>query len=93
MKFKAKPHEIEAFRFDNGKSRVPPWFQKLYESGKAMVVMNNKDQYISVETKGGIHKAFLGDWVCMNKGGTVFVLSNAEIEQEFIPIYSDLKNV
>lgn len=83
MRLQSKPHEIEAFRFEERKTKPPQWFRDAYHTGKVMVTMNNKDQYILIFTKSGAHKAHMGDWVCRNSEGTLFVLSNTEVEKDF----------
>lgn len=82
-KFISQPHEIEAFQFFIGAPAPPEWFVKAVEESRAFVVINNNDQYIIVQTKEGWHKARVGDWVCINASGTMFVLSDEELRRGF----------
>ena len=84
MKFRSKPHTIEAFQFKADlKQEYPDWFIEAMKIGKVFVVINSKEQFISVETKGGVHKAYSGDWVCWNADLTLFVMSDKEIQNNF----------
>jgi len=84
MKFKSKPHTIEAFQFTGRDIKPPKWFVEAYEKGQAIVTLDYKDiSYIVVVTKSGTHKAFIGDWVCINASNTMFVLSDEELKRGF----------
>lgn len=85
MIYRSKPHTIEAFQFTGAKVKPPAWFLAAYEDGKAMVTLNAQSQYITVFAKDGAHKAFVGDWVCRNGTGTLFVLGNEELHESFEP--------
>lgn len=86
MKLKSKPHEIEAFQFVGRETKTPDWFKEEYEKGRAFVTMGEfkgNVPSILVKSKRGTHTAYLEDWVCINAKGTLFVLSNEEIENGF----------
>lgn len=89
MKFRAKPHEIEAFQFVKGKIIPPKWFTNAYKTGRALVTMNNTDRYITVFNGANSMKAYDGQWVCINKTGTLFVLSDEEIKEQFDAVLCD----
>lgn len=83
MKLEAKPHIIEAFEFTHNMTDPPDWFVNAYKTGSALITINAKEQYISVSSKHGLHRAYYGDWVCLNQSGTMFVLSSEEINRGF----------
>jgi len=84
MKFRSKPHTIEAFQFKADlKQEYPDWFMEAMKIGKTFVVINSKEQFILVETKGGEHKAYTDSWVCLNSHNTMFVMSDEEIKNNF----------
>lgn len=86
MLFTSKPHTIEAFQFTGERKTKPPkWVLNAYNSGSLRVIMNEKNNYIIVDNDQGSYKANIGDWVCINKYGTMFVLRDAELKADFDP--------
>lgn len=83
MKFKSKPHEIEAFQFKGNESEYPNWFLELYRVGGVFITITNKNQYIEIITKRGSLKAFMGEWICKNSSNNLFVLSEEELKNGF----------
>jgi len=83
MKFKSKPHEIYAFQFESRKTKPPRWFLDLIPKNTAAVVINGREEYISVHQGVSYQKARVGDWIAKDNTGRITVLSQKEMDAKY----------
>jgi hypothetical protein len=87
MRYRSKPHTIEAFQFtlENLKqTTIPKWFDDALKDNRAQITINSKDQYICLYSPdGGVRKAYIDDYICLNSVGIIFPLPEEEFEKDF----------
>ncbi len=83
MNYRSKPYTITAFKFN-----IPfvqheiKWYWELVKTGKVATTYNGQDSYITVySNNGNIEKAYVGDWVCLNDQGKLFVIDGETFEK------------
>lgn len=80
-KFRKKPVEIEAFRFEPVFNEqmfhivakdAPLWFLKAECDGKAKIWNDDEEPYCMIETLEGRMKANAGDWIIKGVKGEIY---------------------
>lgn len=85
MRYKSKPHTIQAIRFGHqGLAKWPDWVISAYETGKIQITFNHKQKYITIyDENGGERKVYPGEYLCTNDSGTLFPLTLEELQRGF----------
>jgi len=83
MKFRSKPHEIDAFQFESKQTKPPQWFLDLVPKNTVAVVINASEEYISVHQGVTYQKARVGDWIAKDDTGRITVLSQKEMDAKY----------
>lgn len=85
--FKLVPRPVLAFQWlpESEEFAYPKWFADMVETGRAYVVLNNKDQYISLSNKRGDYKGLVGDWVVKDEYGHIYVVSSSTFHARYEP--------
>ena len=86
MIFKSKPHTIRAFKFTLDMQEPPQWFSDAVVRGNAAItigIKGDKKDYIRIYNLDRGGKAYLGDWICINDAGVIFILSQDELNNAF----------
>lgn len=83
MQYRSKPHTIEGFKVEHN-CVAPDWFNKAIVIGRVIVVNNDKNLHVLItDIKGGVRRAYEGDYVCINNLDTIFPLSQEEMKKDF----------
>lgn len=87
-KFKAIPHQIDAFYFDGDISMKPPkWFVDAFHKGDVQITIDEKEgSYIVIYGNDQVEKAHKGYWICKHENGKMFTLSDERFKGSFEPI-------
>jgi len=84
VKYRSRPHDISAFRFEGEKTKAPEWFYLASEVNKVRVVLNDRERAIYIENQpGDVVKAYLGQWICMDDKGIIFPLPPSEFVRRY----------
>lgn len=81
--YTARPHTIRAFYWSGENLKPPTWFREAYHEGKIQVTINSKEKYIAIYDNQGVKKAFPESWICMDKEGNIFTMSNQRFKESF----------
>lgn len=80
----SKPHQIQAFRFNDATMKAPKWFLKAIETKHASVTLNGDKRYVTLYSRAGnIERAQWGDWVCINSSGKLFTISDEDFQEAY----------
>lgn len=82
----SKPHTIRGFRIELPFKNVPApdWLLAAYKRGEAFCTCNSKDNYITLRKEGGFIRGYVGQWLCINESGTLFFLTQEEVDRGFV---------
>ncbi len=92
MKFKSKPLEVEAFRFEKPNDKFhrwlrgcPTWFTYAYTTGIVQITIRADAQYVTIYQNGDVRTANAGDMIVRNDYGRIFPMGADEFNEAFIP--------
>lgn len=83
MKYKSKPHTINAFQFTGGKITVPEWAKKHIKLGKITYTNYKNDEYVTVYSGDTTTRGRPSDWICEDNHENIFILSNKSFLEKF----------
>lgn len=77
--YRLTPRSVLAFQWlpETPEFSYPKWFEDMIVNGRAYVVLNDKDQYISLSNKRGDYRGLIGDWVVKDEYGHIYVVSSS----------------
>jgi hypothetical protein len=89
--FRLKPRTALAFQWlpDDPDFTYPKWFEDMVVTGRAYAVQNGNERHISLSNKRGEYKGLVGDWICKDEYGHIFVVSQSTFHERYV---SDAKD-
>lgn len=70
----------------------PEWFTDAYYKGKIYIVNNPKQKIVSIDHRGGFIRVEEGSWICLNKAGVIFAITDAEFQEAYDAGEMDITN-
>jgi hypothetical protein len=80
----SKPHTLKGIRITFPfKEAAPDWLLSAYKEGRAMATLSSEAKYITLYQGDNIQRGYEGQWLCINPSGSMFFLTQEEIERGF----------
>lgn len=85
--FRLKPRTVLAFQWlpDDESFTYPKWFADMIVNGRAYTVDNKDARHIALSNKRGEYKGLVGDWICKDEYGHIFVVSASTFHDRYEP--------
>lgn len=85
--FRLTPRTVLAFQWlpDDENFAYPKWYEDMIVTGRAYTVNSGKERHISLSNKRGEYRGLVGDWICKDEYGHIFVVSQSTFHDRYQP--------